>query len=47
MNALNADDVDVDEHGSVTIHGNVHTAWTSKIPTEGREGLTDVERPGA
>nr|POF03131.1 putative methyltransferase-like c25b8.10 [Quercus suber] len=44
MDALNADDVEVDEKNEVAVHGETYTAWTSKIPTDGRETLTDVER---
>ncbi|KAF2209918.1 hypothetical protein CERZMDRAFT_60985 [Cercospora zeae-maydis SCOH1-5] len=45
MDAVNGPDVEKDADGSVTLHGNTHAFWTTKIPAEGREGLTGVQRP--
>ena len=42
MDAVNAEK---DANGNVTVHGYTHAIWTSKIPEEGRENLTDVQRP--
>nr|POE63355.1 putative methyltransferase-like c25b8.10 [Quercus suber] len=47
MDALSADDVEVDAQNQVTVHGDTYIAWSSKIPTDGRETLTGVEKPGA
>lgn len=45
MDALNEPEVETDENGNVAVHGETIVVWTSKIPEEGRDELTDVERP--
>ncbi|EME80282.1 uncharacterized protein MYCFIDRAFT_31560 [Pseudocercospora fijiensis CIRAD86] len=45
MDAIGAPDVERDA-GNVVVHGNTYLVWTTKIPAEGRESLTGVERPG-
>lgn len=47
MQALNGPEVETNEKGEVAIHGNTYIIWTSKIPKEGRPGLTEVETSGA
>ncbi|KAK4615926.1 hypothetical protein CLAFUW4_10116 [Fulvia fulva] len=47
MDIVSADEVEKNEKGEVTVHGNTYAVWTTKIPTEGRTGteaLGDVER---
>ena len=43
MGAINSAEADTD--GKVAVHGETITFWTTKIPSDGRAGLTDVERP--
>ena len=43
MDYVNAPEVETDENGNVAVHGTTFAVWTSKIPAEGREGLTEVE----
>lgn len=43
--AINGEDVEMDADGKVLVHGKTYAVWTSKIPTEGRSGLTNVEHP--
>jgi hypothetical protein len=45
--AINAPDVETNDKGEVAIHGTTYIVWTTKIPEDGRENLTDVERLGA
>ncbi|KAK5107831.1 hypothetical protein LTR62_000645 [Meristemomyces frigidus] len=47
MDALNSSEVETNEKGEVAVHGLTYVVWTSKIPEDGRAGLTEVERPGA
>ncbi|KXT11154.1 hypothetical protein AC579_4068 [Pseudocercospora musae] len=47
MDAIGARDVETDAAGNVVVHGNTYVVWTTKIPAEGRENLTEVERLGA
>lgn len=47
MDALNSPEVETNEKGEVCVHGNTYIYWTTKIPQDGREDLTGVERPGA
>ena len=47
MDILSGPDVEIDENGNVVAHGSTPTVWTTKIPAEGRNGLTDVETPKA
>jgi len=47
MDALNSPEVETNEEGEVAVHGKTFMFWTSKIPEDGRDTLTDVERPGA
>ena len=44
VDAMSSPDVSTDSEGRVAIHGRTITAWTSKIPAEGRSTLTGVER---
>lgn len=46
VDALNSPEVETNEEGEVAVHGWTHLAWTSEIPEDGREALTDVERTG-
>lgn len=43
MDAISGEDVEMDADGKVVVHGKTYAVWTSKIPTEGRRGLTNVE----
>lgn len=45
MDAVNSPEVETDENGNIAVHGTTIAVWTTKIPTEGRAGLTDVEEP--
>lgn len=47
MEAMNADDVEVNDKGQVAVHGNTYIFWSSKIPEEGRENLISVEKSAA
>lgn len=47
MDAISASDVDKDADGNIIMHGYAHVAWTTKIPSEGRESLTEVASPPA
>ena len=47
MDALNSPEVEVNENGEVAVHGLTYIVWTTKIPEDGRESLTDVEMPGS
>jgi hypothetical protein len=42
MDAISGPDVKTDENGNVAVHGTTIAVWTAKIPTEGREKLTEV-----
>lgn len=47
MEIVSGSDVERNEKGEVTVHGNTYAVWTTKIPAEGRTGsqaLDDVER---
>lgn len=45
MDAMNQPDVQSDKSGHLTLHGTTYVVWASKIPQEGRDELTDIERP--
>lgn len=45
MDALNGPEVVTDGNGNVAVHGKTIAVWTSKIPEEGRDSMTEVERP--
>jgi hypothetical protein len=45
MDAINSPEVETDSTGEVTLHGTTIAVWTTKIPAEGRESLTEVEKP--
>ena len=45
MDAMSGNDVDIDEDGKVAVHGATIAVWTTKIPGEGRDSLTDIEKP--
>ena len=45
MDSVGGADVKKNEKGEVIIHGNTYAIWTMKIPAEGRESLTSVEKP--
>ena len=47
MDAVNSPEVETDENGNVAVHGTTIAVWTTKIPAEGRDGMTDVERSGS
>ena len=44
MDALDSPDVE-SRDGNVAVHGTTFVVWTTPIPGEGREGLTEVEKP--
>lgn len=44
MEALNTDNVETNEKGEVKLHGKTYVVWTTNIPEDGREDLTNVER---
>ncbi|CZT17993.1 uncharacterized protein RCC_03832 [Ramularia collo-cygni] len=43
MDAISGPDVEKNADGHVIVHGKTHAFWSSKIPAEGRRGLTKVE----
>ena len=45
MDALNSSEVETNEKGEVAVHGNTYIVWSTKIPEDGRESLTEVEMP--
>ena len=45
MDAINSPEVETDENGNVAVHGSTIAVWTTKIPEDGRVGLTDVDKP--
>ena len=45
MDAINSSEVETDSNGDVALHGTTIAVWTTKIPEEGRESLTEVEKP--
>ncbi|QIX00126.1 hypothetical protein AMS68_005643 [Peltaster fructicola] len=44
LDAVNGSDVETNSNGEVAIHGRTISVWTSKVPADGRNTLTGVER---
>lgn len=43
MDALNGPEVETDEKGEVALHGNTYIVWTTKIPEDGPNDITDID----
>ena len=46
MDAIDSPGEEVDRNGNIAVHATTYAVWTTKIPEEGRSGLTEVDRPG-
>lgn len=47
MDALSSPEVEANEKGEIALHGFTLSAWSSKVPAEGRESLNEADAPGS